>query len=218
MTEVSWWFLLMVANTRGHCLFLYFMKEKALCPSMAASHWSSNTDCDAKIGTSLTLKAYFLVVACLTSWANKKHQHCHPQTCKISANSSETTWQKNRYKLHHHLPFCNTQESHLLNYPLHHMDKVYFLDTQWQSLLTTSSHKQDAKYNWAGDINTYTRGSKLEVPLFLAITALGEHASCSERKPLFITLGFYLFAFTSIKITLLERKEKQHTVGEKGFL
>lgn len=184
---------------------------------MTASRWSSNTDCDAKIGTSLTLKAYFLVVACMTSWEIKKHQHCHPQTFKISANSSETTWQKNRYKLLHHLPFCNTQESRLLNYPLHHMDKVYFLDRQWQSLLTTSSHKQDAKYNWAGDINTYTR-QQAGSASFLAVTALGEHASCSERKPLFITLGFYLFAFTSIKTTFLERKEKQHVVGEKGFL
>lgn len=130
MIEVSWWFPLMAANTRGHCLFLYFMKEKALCPSMAASHWSNNTDCDAKIGTSLTLKACFLLVACRTSWETKKHQHCHPQTFKIRVNSSETTWQKKKYwyKLRFYLPFCNVQESHLLNYPLHHMDKVYFLD------------------------------------------------------------------------------------------
>lgn len=78
----------------------------------------------------------------------------------------------------------------------------------------------DVKHNWTGDINTYTRGNKLEVPFFFffAITALGEHALCSKRKPLFITLAFYLFTFTSVKITLLERKEKQHTVGEKGFL
>lgn len=64
--KYSWWFPLMLTNTRGHCLFLYFMKEKALCPSMGFPRMEQCC-LGCWVGTSLTLKLCFLSVDCTTS-------------------------------------------------------------------------------------------------------------------------------------------------------
>lgn len=106
--KCSWWFPLMLTNTRGHCLFLYFVKEKALCPTMG---FPLMEQCclGCWVGTSSTLKLCFLSVDCMASQEIKKHQHSQPQKFKIRINSFETIWKKTRYRygLEFYLSFCN---------------------------------------------------------------------------------------------------------------
>lgn len=56
--KFSLWFPLTLTNARGHCLFPYFMKEKAFCPSMCFPLIEQYC-LGCRVGTSLTLKTCF---------------------------------------------------------------------------------------------------------------------------------------------------------------